>query len=48
LVAVHLSAVFIRRGVGDRQRLNRSVLCYGLTLAVLLAGVPWWRPWWRL
>jgi hypothetical protein len=48
LVAVHLSAVFIRRGVDDRRRLRRSVLCYGLTLALLLAGVPWWRPWWRL
>lgn len=48
LVAVHLSAVFIRRGAGDRQRLRRSALCYGLTLCLLLAGVPWWRPWWRL
>jgi hypothetical protein len=48
LVAVHLSAVIIRRGAGDHQRLRRSALCYGVTLAILLAGVPWWRPWWRL
>ena len=48
LVAVHVSAVIVRRGHNDAARLRRSVLCYGLTLLVLLAGVPWWRPWLRL
>jgi hypothetical protein len=48
LFAVHLSAVFVRRGHNDAARLRRSVLCYGLTLLLLLAGVPWWRPWLRL
>jgi hypothetical protein len=48
LVAVHLSAVIVRRGANDAARLRRSVLCYGLTLLLLLTGVPWWRPWLRL
>jgi hypothetical protein len=48
LVAVHLSAVIVRRGYNDAARVRRSVLCYGLTLVLLLAGVPWWRPWLRL
>jgi hypothetical protein len=48
LFAVHLSAVFARRGRDDAARVRRSVLCYGLTLALLLAAVPWWRPWLRL
>src|SRR5665213_4432425 len=48
LFAVHLSAVFVRRGRNDAARLRRSVLCYGLTLLLLLAGVPCWRPWLRL
>jgi hypothetical protein len=48
LFAVHLSAVFVRRGHNDAGRLRRSVLCYGLTLLLLLVGVPWWRPWLRL
>jgi hypothetical protein len=47
LVGVHLSAVIIRRGHGGIARLRRNVLCYGLTLALLLFGVPWWRPLWR-
>lgn len=48
LVAVHLSGVIVRRGRNDSARLRRGVLCYGLTLLMLLAGVPWWRPWLRL
>jgi hypothetical protein len=48
LVAVHLSAVIVRRGHDDTARLRRSVLCYGLTLLLLLIAVPWWRPWLRL
>ena len=48
LVAVHVSAVIVRRGHNDAARLRRSALCYGLTLLILLAGVPWWRPWLRL
>ena len=48
LVAVHLSAVIVRRGRDDAARLRRSALCYGLTLLLLLVAIPWWRPWLRL
>jgi hypothetical protein len=47
LLAVHLSAVIIRKGRGDAARQRRAVMCYGLTLLILLSGIPWWRPWLR-
>lgn len=48
LVCVHLSAAIVRRAAGSSARLRRTVICYGLSLALLLLGVPWWRPWLRL
>jgi len=48
LIAVHLSAVIVRRGRDDTARLRRSALCYGFTLLLLLIAIPWWRPWLRL
>jgi hypothetical protein len=48
LVAVHGSAVLIRRGRTDRDRQRRSALLYGLTLLIILGGIPWWRPLLRL
>jgi hypothetical protein len=44
LVAVHLSAVLIRRARSDPARQRRAMVCYGLTLLIVLAGIPWWRP----
>lgn len=44
LVCVHLSSALVRRGSSSRARLWRTAVSYGLTLAILLSGVPWWRP----
>jgi hypothetical protein len=48
LLAVHVSAVIIRKGSGDTARQRRAAVCYGLTLMILLSGIPWWRPWLRV
>jgi hypothetical protein len=48
LVAVHLSAVWIRRGRDDASHQRRAALCYGLTWLLLCSAIPWWRPWLRL
>jgi hypothetical protein len=48
LVAVHLSAVVVRRGGDDASRQRRAALCYGLTWLLLCSAIPWWRPWLRL
>lgn len=47
LVAVALataSGPFARRGVTDAAKFRRLALFVGLTLAVILAGIPWSRP----
>jgi hypothetical protein len=44
LVCAHVSTALIRRAHGSEARLRRCAVCYGATLAVLIAGVPWWRP----
>lgn len=46
-VAVHISAVVVRRAHSDAAHQRRALIFYGLTLLILLAGVPWWRPWLR-
>lgn len=48
LIAVHVSAVVIRRGRNDSSRQRRAVVCYGLTWLLLCSAIPWWRPWLRL
>ena len=48
LVAVHVSAVIVRRGRDDATRQRRAALCYGITLLILMSAIPWWRPWLRL
>jgi hypothetical protein len=48
LIAVHLSAVLIRRGRDDASRQRRAALCYALTWLLLCSAIPWWRPWLRL
>jgi hypothetical protein len=47
-VCVHIAAVMVRRGRGDVARRRRAALLYGLTLGLILVGIPWWRPWIRL
>ena len=46
-IAVHISAVLIRRGRSDAAHQRRAVILYGLTLLIVLVGIPWWRPWLR-
>jgi hypothetical protein len=46
-IAVHVSAVLVRRGRSDAARQRRAIIFYGVTLLIVLAGVPWQRPWLR-
>jgi hypothetical protein len=43
-ILVHVSAVLIRRTVPDAAKHRRALPLYGLTLLLVLAGIPWWRP----
>lgn len=45
---VHLSAAIIRRGRTETAKYRRSLIFYGQTLLLILAAIPWWRPWGRI
>lgn len=44
LVFAHLGCILARRGASDKVRHRRAALYFGMTLGVMLASVPWWRP----
>jgi hypothetical protein len=43
-ISVHVAAVLVRRTQSDAAKHRRALLLYGLTLLLVLAGIPWWRP----
>ena len=48
-IAVHISAVLVRRARHDAGYHRRALMFYGITWLMVLAGVPWgMRPWFRL
>lgn len=48
-IAVHVSAVLVRRARSDAGHHRRALIFYGITWLMVLAGVPWgMRPWFRL
>ena len=48
-IAVHVSAVLVRRARSDVGHHRRALIFYGITWLIILAGVPWgMRPWFRV
>lgn len=43
VVFAHLGSVLSRRGPTDRVKFVRAAGGYSLAIALLLAGIPWWR-----
>ena len=51
LVAVtlaHVGSVMSRKAKTDRAKYRVATLTYGLSLLLILGGIPWWRPLLRL
>jgi hypothetical protein len=47
-IAVHVSAVLVRRAHSNAGHHRRALIFYGITWLMLVAGVPWiQRPWLR-
>jgi hypothetical protein len=46
-IVVHISSVVVARARSETARHRRAVILYGLTLLLVLFGIPWWRPWLR-
>jgi hypothetical protein len=43
-IAVHIASVVARRGASDAARQRRALIGYGITLLIILGGIPWFRP----
>jgi len=48
VVLTHLGAVLSRKGKTDRAKYRSAAICYAISLLLILAGIPWWRPLLRL
>jgi hypothetical protein len=44
VVAAHLGAAVSRRAKTDRAKYRGATIAYSVSLLLILAGIPWWRP----
>ena len=47
VVCAHLGAVLARRGKTDRAKYRGAAISYVISVLLILAGIPWWRPLFR-
>ena len=48
LILAHVGGVLSRKGKTDLAKYRGAAICYSLSLLLMLAGIPWWRPLLRL
>jgi hypothetical protein len=44
LILAHVGAALSRKGKTDLVKYRGTAICYLLSLLLMLAGIPWWRP----
>lgn len=44
LVCAHLGGILSRKGKTDLKKYRGAAVGYGLSMLLVLAGIPWWRP----
>jgi hypothetical protein len=44
VIAAHVGGVLSRKGKTDLKKYRGATIGYGLSLLLVLAGIPWWRP----
>jgi hypothetical protein len=48
LIVAHLGAVVSKKAVTDTKAYTNALVCYGASFALILLGIPWWRPFIRI
>lgn len=48
LIVAHIGKVVAPKAATDALKYRRAFLWYGLSTLLILAGMPWWRPMFRL
>ena len=44
VICAHVGAALSRKGRTDRMKFRGAALGYSISLVLMLAGIPWWRP----
>jgi uncharacterized membrane protein len=44
LVLAHLGGMWTRKAKADPARYRGATIAFGISLLLILAGIPWWRP----
>lgn len=44
LVIAHVGSVLAKKLADDGAKYRAAALCYGVSLVLVLAAIPWWRP----
>jgi len=47
IIAAHVGSFLSRKGRTDLRKYRGAVIGYGISLLIILAGIPWWRPMFR-
>lgn len=47
VICAHLGAIRARKAPSDLQKFRGAAIAYLISLFLLLAGIPWWRPLFR-
>jgi len=48
LALAHIGAAWSKRAGNDAKAYRTSLICFSLSLVLILAGIPWWRPLFRI
>jgi hypothetical protein len=48
LILAHVGGALSRKGKTDLAKYRGATICYSISLLLMLAGIPWWRPLLRL
>lgn len=48
VILAHVGSSRVKRSGDERLKHRQSLIFYGLSLALVLLGIPWWRPLLRL
>ena len=44
VILAHVGGALSRKGKTDLAKYRAAAICYSLSLLLMLAGIPWWRP----
>ncbi len=44
VICAHVGAALSRKGRTERMKFRGAAVAYAISLVLMLAGIPWWRP----